>query len=589
MRNTIPCFVVDTTVLLCSTRLSPSFSPSIGRQCVKSNTYDRFPLAHKNISTLSSKLQFADVGYSCTLTRDFDSHAYRSHGRNPLRRDYSTPAFLQRHKTIIALASRSVQTHYCSSYMSPDGAGNTANMAVSSQHRAFIALGSNMGDRVAMIEQACMEMEARGIRIMRTSSLFETAPMYVTNQDPFINGVCEVETNMHPIELLDTLQSIEIAMGRRKIVDKGPRVIDLDILLYGEEVFSNERLNIPHKLMLEREFVLRPLCQLIPESIPPSSKDSNCYQTYLDALPSSDPAPQAITPMHTNMPPLNPSNPKRHTHIMAVLNVTPDSFSDGGLHSAADASTLTQTTRYFINNGATIIDIGGESTRPSSDPTTEQDELSRTIPAIKLIRSLPEADHIAISIDTYRASVAQAAVAAGADIINDVSAGLMDPEMLPTMARLGKTVILSHMRGTPKTMTKLTDYPSGVIDGVSTELAQRIAAAEAAGVRRWRIIADPGVGFAKNQAQNLTLLRNMQSLRGFRAFSYLPWLVGTSRKGFVGRITRVEKASERGWGTGAAVTAAIAGGTDIVRVHDVKEMCQVARMADAIYRQGLNA
>ncbi|KAI1936026.1 trifunctional dihydropteroate synthetase [Ophidiomyces ophidiicola] len=466
---------------------------------------------------------------------------------------------------------------------------NKSTMIGASEHRVFIALGSNMGDRIAMMERACEEIAAKGIKIMRTSSLFETAPMYVTNQDPFLNGVCEVTTSLQPIELLDALQSIELAMGRKKVVDKGPRVIDLDILLYDGITLANERLNIPHMLMLEREFVLRPLCQLIPGERPPESENTASYQTYLHSLPPSNPSPIAITPIHSNIPALAPSNPKRHTHIMAVLNLTPDSFSDGGVHSATNSSMLSDTVRSFIMNGASIVDIGGESTRPNSNPTSEQEELSRVVPAIQLVRSLPEAKNVAISIDTYRASVAEAAVAAGADIINDISAGLLDPAMLPTMARLGKTVILSHMRGTPKTMTNLTDYPSGVIEGVSTELATRIAAAERAGVRRWRIIADPGIGFAKTQAQNLTLLRNLHHLRESAGLSHLPWLVGASRKGFVGQITRVEKPSERVWGTGAAITAAIGGGADIVRVHDVKEMDQVARMADAIYRQGHDA
>jgi 2-amino-4-hydroxy-6-hydroxymethyldihydropteridine diphosphokinase/dihydropteroate synthase len=146
-----------------------------------------------------------------------------------------------------------------------------------SSHRAFVALGSNVGSRVEMIEKACLEMERADIKVKRTSSLFETAPMYVLDQDPFINGVCEVsgscvftscglmrlqvETSLGPLALLDTLQSIEKALGRKKLVEKGPRSIDLDILLYGQQVFSSERLNIPHKLMLERDFVLRPLCQ----------------------------------------------------------------------------------------------------------------------------------------------------------------------------------------------------------------------------------------------------------------------------------------------------------------------------------------
>jgi 2-amino-4-hydroxy-6-hydroxymethyldihydropteridine diphosphokinase/dihydropteroate synthase len=269
---------------------------------------------------------------------------------------------------------------------------------------------------------------------------------------------------------------------------------------------------------------------------------------------------------------------------MAILNVTPDSFSDGGLHTAADPEHLTRTVKYFISAGATIIDIGGESTRPGSAPVTEEDELSRVIPAIKHIRSLAEASGIAISIDTYRAKVAEAAVQAGADIINDISGGSLDPDMLPTMARLGTTVILMHMRGTPQTMSKLTDYPSGVIEGVCRELTERVQAAESAGVRRWRIIVDPGIGFSKTQDQNLTLLRKGEYVREHPELKYFPSLIGSSRKGFVGKITGVETASERVWGTAATVTAAIQGGADIVRVHDVREMTQVARMADAIYR-----
>lgn len=151
-------------------------------------------------------------------------------------------------------------------------------------HRAFVAMGSNVGDRVEMIEKACLEMERVNIKVKRTSSLFETTPMYVLDQAPFMNGVCEVssvphiqflkfraeltedhqvETKLAPLELLDALQSIEVALGRKKLVEKGPRSIDLDILLYDNEVFSHERLNVPHKLMLERDFVLRPLCQYV--------------------------------------------------------------------------------------------------------------------------------------------------------------------------------------------------------------------------------------------------------------------------------------------------------------------------------------
>lgn len=453
-------------------------------------------------------------------------------------------------------------------------------------HRAYIALGSNVGERVEMIEKACKEMERAHIRVKRTSSLFETAPMYVLDQDPFMNGVCEVETSLGPLELLDKLQSIELALGRRKLIDKGPRSIDLDILLYDQEVFSHERLNIPHKLMLERDFVLRPLCQLIPHELPPMPGQTRSYLSHLKSLPPPEPVPVATTHISPRFPALRSTDPKRPTHIMAILNVTPDSFSDGGKHFPQDLSALTETVRHLIAAGATIIDVGGESTRPGSAPVGEAEELARVIPVIRHIRtSIPEANNIAISIDTYRAKVAEEACAAGADIINDISAGTLDPEMLPTMARTGKAVILMHMRGTPATMTKLTDYPNGIVQDVGAELRARVAAAEAAGIRRWRIILDPGLGFAKNMPHDLAILRDLQQFRtGIEGLEYFPWLMGPSRKRFIGRLTGVEKASERTWGTAATVTASIAGGADIVRVHDVREMWQVAKVADAIYR-----
>jgi dihydropteroate synthase len=246
---------------------------------------------------------------------------------------------------------------------------------------------------------------------------------------------------------------------------------------------------------------------------------------------------------------------------------------------------ITETVRTFITQGATIIDIGGESTRPGSTPVGADEEIARVVPAIKHIRAnIPEASHIAISIDTYRASVAEAACAAGADIINDVSAGTLDPEMLSTAARINKSIILMHMRGTPQTMTTLADYPNGVIPEVASELRERIAAAEEAGIRRWRIILDPGLGFAKKQPEDLEILRELSKLRAAEGLEYLPWLMGPSRKRFIGHITGVKTARERVWGTAATVTASVAGGADIVRVHDVHEMWQAAKVADAIYR-----
>lgn len=286
-------------------------------------------------------------------------------------------------------------------------------------------------------------------------------------------------------------------------------------------------------------------------------------------------------PVSGTAAPLTPLVPTKQTQVMAILNLTPDSFSDGGRHDPAD---LSNTILTLVRSGASIIDIGGQSTAPGREEVSAEEEASRVLPAIELIRSIPEARHVVISVDTYRALVAGKAIASGADIINDVSAGLLDSDMLPTVARLGKTICLMHMRGTPRTMSQLNSYPDGLIPTVASELLERVAAAEAAGIRRWRIILDPGIGFAKNQDQNLELLRRLDDLRHWPGLENFPWLVGSSRKNFVGKITGVDEPSERVWGTAATVAAAVQGGADVVRVHDSLEMGMVAKMSDAIWR-----
>lgn len=276
----------------------------------------------------------------------------------------------------------------------------------------------------------------------------------------------------------------------------------------------------------------------------------------------------------------------RPTHVMSILNTTPDSFSDGGLNSPTDETALRRTITSHISEGATIIDIGGQSSRPNAPDVTAEEELARVLPAIKVIKSLPEASNVCISIDTYRATVAEKAIQAGAHVINDISGGLLDVDMLPTVGRLGCTVCLMHMRGTPATMTSAENcsYPEGLIPTIAKELLDRVRAAEEAGIRRWRIVLDPGIGFAKTTEQNLEILRRMGELRSWPGLVGFPWLLGSSRKGFVGKITGVKDARERTWGTAATVAAAVQGGADVVRVHDVDEMVKVTKMSDAIWR-----
>lgn len=366
-------------------------------------------------------------------------------------------------------------------------------------------------------------------------------------------------------------------------------------------------LRIEHCYSPSRDVDLHQAYRLIPNKALYPKNPWKFTQDYLNELTPSSPPLTTLTPLSPSQPPLQAFKPSRKTHVMAILNMTPDSFSDGGLHPASTQPSLADTIRSFVASGATMIDVGGQSTAPNRPEVTAAEELARVLPAIKLIRSIPEARDVLISVDTYRASVAEAAAEAGADIINDVSAGVMDPDMLPTVARMGKTVCLMHMRGTPATMSSLNDYSSsggsgsesdgpggaapgelltgdGLIPAIARELLERVAAAEAAGVRRWRIILDPGLGFAKLGEQNLSILRHLHELRSWPGLRGLPWLVGSSRKSFVGKFTGVSRPADRIWGTAATVAAAVEGGADVVRVHDVKEMGQVVRMSDAIWR-----
>lgn len=270
------------------------------------------------------------------------------------------------------------------------------------------------------------------------------------------------------------------------------------------------------------------------------------------------------------------------TYIMGILNVTPDSFSDGGQFDRAD-SALCQA-RHLVHTGTDILDIGGQSTRPGAGVIASAEELQRVIPVIQTIRrdADPKLAAVPISVDTTRSEVARAAVEAGADMVNDISGGTFDPAMLGTVAQLGVPVFLMHIRGTPATMQQHTDY-GDLIGEIYQFLQRRISAAQTAGIDPELIAIDPGIGFAKSYPQNLEILRR---LRKFRALG-CPILVGASRKSFIGWLLDQKDPQQRVWGTAAACSSAIAGGADILRVHDGAEMAQVARVADAIWRDSV--
>ena len=261
----------------------------------------------------------------------------------------------------------------------------------------------------------------------------------------------------------------------------------------------------------------------------------------------------------------------QRTLLMGIINVTPDSFYDGG--RSLDGGRAIANGLALIEEGADIIDIGGESTRPGARPVPEQEELERVLPVIRGLRSVTK---VPISIDTYKASVAQEALHEGADIVNDVSALRFDAEMAALAAAEKVPVVLMHMLGTPRTMQSEPRYDD-VLREVIEFLAERIQFATQAGIERQNIIVDPGIGFGKTLDHNLALLR------GLPAFAPLgqPLMVGASRKAFIGRILGTE-ADQRLEGSLAAAVAAVMGGADIVRVHDVKETRRAIRVADAI-------
>lgn len=268
----------------------------------------------------------------------------------------------------------------------------------------------------------------------------------------------------------------------------------------------------------------------------------------------------------------------KRTYLMGVLNVTPDSFSDGGDFNTLE-SALEQA-ENMVKSGVDIIDIGGQSTRPGAAEISLEEEIDRVIPVIQMLRQKADIfGSIPISVDTTRADVASAAVAVGADIINDISGATFDSEMLSTAAKLAVPIVLMHIRGTPQTMQKLTDYRD-LIGEISDFLESRIAAAVAAGIDKSQIVIDPGIGFAKTYSQNLEILRELPKFRLLDC----PILVGVSRKSFIGHILNQPEAKQRVWGTAAACTGAIANSADILRVHDVKEMHDVCQVADAIFR-----
>jgi dihydroneopterin aldolase/2-amino-4-hydroxy-6-hydroxymethyldihydropteridine diphosphokinase/dihydropteroate synthase len=455
----------------------------------------------------------------------------------------------------------------------------------------FVAIGANVGDRMANINAALSEMDTEEIAIVSSGFLYESEPMYEENQPRFLNTCIEVKTSLEPRDLLRFLKGIEVKLGREKMYRNGPRKIDLDIVFYGDRIIHSDDLIVPHPRMYERPFVLLPLMDMDSSFMHPSCNKT--VKELVSVLPDLSSCRRVIP---TGLPDgVLPHGTK--SLILGILNVTPDSFSDGGKYNGLESAIAHA--KEMVDQGADIIDIGGESTRPTADPVDESEEQRRVIEVVtqtrKLMPSLP------ISIDTYRASTARAAVAAGACIVNDVSGGMLDSEMLSTVAKLGKPYICMHAGkigshshidykdGNPSCFDS-SMKPDEVVRIVRSQLAGRVEACLKAGIARWNIILDPGLGFGKSGLINFTLLKRLDEvfsgpLEGF------PVMIGASRKRFVRDLTNDGSAwtnseYEAMIGTAAVTAAAISSSNraQFHRLHDVTELRRVVDICDRIFR-----
>jgi len=263
------------------------------------------------------------------------------------------------------------------------------------------------------------------------------------------------------------------------------------------------------------------------------------------------------------------------TCVMGILNATPDSFSDGGRFF--DREDALRRAERMTEEGADIVDVGGESSRPGADPVSEEEEIRRTAPVIEYLAGRLDA---VLSIDTYKAAVARRALDAGATMVNDIGALRLDPGMAPLVAEYDVPLVLMHMKGTPKTMQRSPRYDD-LMGEIGTFLEDRMEVAVRAGVPHEQLILDPGIGFGKTIEHNLEILARLDALRPLDH----PLLIGPSRKSFIGTLLGLP-ADERLEGTLAAVVCGVWNGAHIVRVHDVRETVRVVRVADAIRRAG---
>lgn len=452
----------------------------------------------------------------------------------------------------------------------------------------YLGLGTNLGDRLANLDRALYGLAPQFV-VERASAVYETEPWGYTDQPRFLNQVVAGTTSLQPAELLAHLKQLESSLGREETFRFGPRLIDLDIVFFDSLTIDQPNLVIPHPRLEERPFVLVPLNDLAPNLRHPRSGKS-VREMLNELAPPADgyrqyrPGP-ALRADHISIGG-HDFQWGTKTYLMGIINVTPDSFSGDGLLNRDDATAAAlELAQQFVEAGADLLDVGGQSTRPGSTQIGVETEIARVSPVVEALASEIET---VISIDTFHHEVARAALDCGAQMVNDVWGLRADPEMAELVADRKVPVILMHNRLTPQS-TELAERLGGryvgveyddLLEDIRTELLSSVELATRAGIPDSRIILDPGIGFGKTVEQNLELLNHTARVR---ELGY-PVLLGPSRKSFIG-FTLDLPPDERLEGTAAAVAIGIARGADIVRVHDVEAMSRVAHMTDAICRR----
>ena len=443
----------------------------------------------------------------------------------------------------------------------------------------YLSIGSNVEPRLKFIHRSIRLLEETDdVKLVSTSHLYETEPMYLRDQDPFLNCVILVETRRSPQQLLAVTQSIENQIGRQKFVENGPRRIDIDLVSCKNFVFqviTLETLKFPHPRYLERAFVLRPMLDISPNCV--DLLTGIPVEFYLSRL--SDQGIRRVIILNDKVFPVASNVP----FIMGILNITPDSFYDGNLYNTRDSAK----SRFLelLNAGADVIDIGAQSTKPGANPISADEEISRLSDVFPALSS----SNAIISLDTFHSSV----VLKYKDFIhciNDISGGTMDLGMFHCAAQLQLPYVLTHIKGDPQTMcSHVNSYvvdcslnPRAFIDELVADLTLKMEDAFSKGIYRWNVIVDPGIGFAKNSIQNLAILEHLDHFQG--CFQGFPVLIGASLKRFIGEVTGAVDFDERIWGS---LVASVCPHPWMTRVHDPRPYSLAFKLKSGMSKLGM--